>query len=47
MPGHIKKKGGNPKRYDPVGPVQVKSPSRKVVVPPVPEIVKVPKSTYA
>ena len=47
MPGNIKKKGGNPKRHDPVGPVQVKSPSREVVVPPVPEIVKVPKSTYA
>ena len=47
MPGHIKKKEGNPKRYDAVGPVQVKSPTREVVVPPLPEIVKVSKSTYA
>ena len=44
---NIKKKSGNPKRFDPVGPVQVKSPTREVVIPPVPEIVKVPKSTYA
>ena len=47
IPGNIKKKSGNPKRYDPFGLVQVKSATREVVVPHVPEIVKVPKSTYA
>ena len=47
VPANIKKKGRNPRRHDPVGPVQVKSFSREVVIPPVPEIVKVPKSTYA
>ena len=47
MPRNIKKKSENPKRYDPVGPVQVKSPTREVVVPPVPDVVKVPKSNYA
>ena len=43
----IKKKHGHPKRFDLVGPVQVKSPTREVIIPHVPDIVKVPKSTYA
>ena len=47
MPENIKKKSGNPKRYDPVGPVQVRSPTREVVIPPVPEIVNIPKSSFA
>ena len=47
MPENIKKKSGNQKRFDLVGPVQVKSPTREVVIPHVLEIVKVPESTYA
>ena len=47
MPENIKKKSGNPKRYDPIGPVQVKSPTREVLISPVPEIVKIPKSSFA
>ena len=43
----IEKKQGNLKRFDPVGPVKVKSPSREVVIPPVSEIVKVPKTNFS
>ena len=47
MPEKIKKKRGHLKRFDPVRPFQVQSPSREVVIPHVLEIVKVPQSNYA
>ena len=46
-PVQIEKKHGKLKRFDPVGPVQVTPPSKEVVISPVTEIVKVPKTNFA